>query len=229
LNVIFGGYQTTQAQSSDFNNQATQTPWPINYGIALAFNAGDNRTGPTQGTDDNNREGDCIWTTGMHIKGVIEPTTGSSVVTSDVVRMMIVYDKQPNQAVMPLLSDETGLGVLDTASTGGGANTPSMAQRNLISKKRYKVIYDKTWCLQMNSTTDTNANRYCIDELLKFKKGYKTVFAHRPGVGTALIADVDYGSITCFLIGSRVYNNTIITSTTWEFTGSIRTYFNSTG
>lgn len=151
---------------------------------------------PVVGADFNQRVGRKITIKSVYIKGMIQneqavtPTAGAN--GPQHLRMVIVYDMQPNGAV-PATTD-----LLVSA-------TPA-SQLNLNNRDRFKVLADKEFVMgpTVYSTTATqsvasfNQQAYFVK---KYKKlNLEVVFSTSGGT----IADITSGALYMFWIGSRV-------------------------
>nr|QXP07689.1 MAG: putative capsid protein [Arizlama virus] len=153
---------------------------------------------PTVGADFNNRIGRKITLKSVYIRGFGGTewalTSGAPGLTlsapSQLHRMMIVFDLQPNGAA-PAVTD-----ILVTSS-------PS-SQLNLNNRDRFKIICDKTWTVgpvtqsaALPAVHSGDPQQYVIK---KYKKLNLEMIFNAGGAGT--IADVNSGALYMVWVGS---------------------------
>lgn len=108
----------------------------------------------------------------------VTPTTG----LDQLHRYSLVVDRQVN-------------GVLPAAGSHLTANTPA-GVRSLVQRKRYKTLWDKTYCL--NASTEPGSFR-AVHQYFKLKRPLITEFNN----GTAgTIADISTNALYFYLVGT---------------------------
>ncbi len=130
----YGRYARSSGSELKFHDEVTQTT-VATTGVLL-----DNiPTGIVNGTGESERIGRQITGTRLNINGIFT-LPASAANTSDVVRMMVVQDKQCNGAVF------TTAQLLQIA-------TNFLSYRNLENSKRFKVWLDKRYVLDSKMQT----------------------------------------------------------------------------
>lgn len=153
---------------------------------------------PVTGTDYFNRIGRKIYMKNVHIRGVVNNLATST--TQEMVRMLIVYDSQPNTA-FPVIAD-----ILQNANVAAATSVSS--DINLVNRERFTILRDKQIIVYPVTNTagaltnltipDPIAQTYNINEFVKLK-GLETTYNVTSG-GT--IADVTSGSLLFVTFGA---------------------------
>jgi len=203
------GYPRAPLATRGFFGPSRRSPQELKVVDTAQFNSDFDTTGTftlvngvATGTDFTDRIGRKVCWKSLLVQGHIINEGDPS--TTNLCRIMIVYDSQPNGA-LPALTD-----VL-TAAT-------STAPLNLNNRDRFRVLMDKRFALGSVSTTATQAVSDRTTALIhKYKKlNLETIF----DATTAAIGSIQTGSIFCLTVG------TVAAGTTYEFQGSIRLRFN---
>lgn len=149
----------------------------------------------TMGPDFNQRLGRQITLKSIQINGTVAvvPATG----TDQVVRVLYVYDKNPNAIALSVLD------VLDLVTVS--------SMRNLNNRDRFHILYDMKFCLNSSGEPGSQA------QFTHYRKLNKPVVFNASNAGT--IADVNTGSVYAIGIGSNVLG---VTSGTGSLTSRIR-------
>lgn len=138
-----------------------------------------------------------------------DPATDTNVVNSPV-RMMIVYDKQPNGS-LPVVGDLLSAfsGIANTTARAIDINSPN----NLNNKDRFVVIADKRFVLSSNG----NSSRF----IKKYKK-LNTSVAYKSGATVGDITDITSGSLYFVAFRDAEMNNIADPVASVVMTGDIR-------
>lgn len=166
----------------------------LNSGEAAAFDATGTVTvlnTPLLGTDYFNRIGRKTYMKNLHLRGWVFNNT--TVTATDVGRIVIVYDAQPNGA-LPVVSD-----IFQNANSAAATN--NLANINLNNRQRFTILRDmEVYLPSVTNTAGVLTNRgnedyikqsFLIDEFIKLR-GMETVYNSVDG-GT--IADITSGSL----------------------------------
>lgn len=157
--------------------------------------------GVATGTDFTDRIGRKICMKSILVRGVSTPQDG--ITTARMVRMMIVYDSQPNSAA-PAVTD-----VLLTAA--------AWSPNNLNNRDRFRVLVDK---LQWHGGGDTTAGTSFSDHNSSIVNKYKKINLETVFDGTgATISDIQSGSLYMITVG------TTAAGTGGVFNGRVRVRF----
>lgn len=170
------------------------------------------------GTEYNNRIGHEISMKSVHFNATITPNgTNAAALSSEYVRVMIIYDRQTNKA-LPSYTDI----IQGIVSNGGNSNT-AYDGLNLINKKRFKVLMDERRLLPpigISGASATNVNlTQCVNEehnISRFidLRGLSTEYNITNG-GT--VADINTGGLYFFVLGTATG-----TSVAYQITWSTR-------
>jgi len=123
------------------------------------------------------------WSLGFGLAAAdSDPATDTNVLNVPV-RMMIVYDKQPNGA-LPVLGDllSAFAGVDNTTARAIDMNSPN----NLNNKDRFIVLADKRFILSSNGNSSRHIKKY---------KKLSTSVAYKSGATVGDITDITSGSL----------------------------------
>lgn len=177
--------------------------------------------GVQEGAGFNNRVGRKIMMRSVRITGnVFFEGGGAGNSSNDYVRIMIVYDRQPNGAV-PAIAD-----ILASQNDTTTVDSTAWANLNMNNAERFYVIRDKRIALQnfnggalsagtVNSTlqtlTESSTN---IDMFVKLK-GLETHF--KSSSNPAVVADIASGSLYLITYGINSAANA-----GWAFTSTSR-------
>lgn len=183
--------------------------FPANYaanstGVFLALNT------PTVGTSIYNRVGNEIEMKSLHVTGQIQTTSFVTTGASEYIRLMVVYDRQPN-GTFPSNSD------LLTDYNNGGNFTNSFSGLNPNNLDRFKVLMDQRFCCSDNSSTkstvpvpstdpqssnaiDYTTNPVNINRYINLK-GLCTRYKASTNP-TGAIGDIASGALLMFILGN---------------------------
>lgn len=175
LAVAYGIKRLLNVEFKFHDVQLTLTPVTIAPIITQLTNI-------AQGDTDQTRDGAQVKLTRLNIKLYIQNNSGSN---STAMRIMIVHDKQTNQAIYAdtdLLSDVT-------------ANDGIVSSLNLDNKYRFEILYNKVVTMQNvgNSTHYLNIKKE-LDLRLRFD------------ASTPSIADLTSSSLSIVFISSTTAN-----------------------
>lgn len=193
-------------------------PWSSQSNSLIAtYSNGDDLTGtdnntsirlvnsmPT-GDDSNTRDGSFIKMHSLRIEGVIQQ--GSSQSTSQVARMILVYDASPNGA-FPTLSQIF-------TSAGSGQSDARLCTPNTENRQRFTVLMDKSYTIDpLDSSRLRNLSMY---KKLQLPTIYKSGSA---GNGSG-IGPITQGALYMCLLGSHAYAD----NGNPAFVGSVKLYY----
>lgn len=157
------------------------------------------------GDDSNTRDGSFIKMHSLRIEGVIQQ--GSSQTTSQVARMILVYDASPNGA-FPTLSQIF-------TSAGSGQSDARLCTPNTENRQRFTVLLDKAYTIDpLDSSRLRNLSMY---KKLQLPTIYKSGSA---GNGSG-IGPITQGALYMLLLGSHVYG----VNQNPAFVGTVKLYF----
>lgn len=149
----------------------------------------------TPGVGSFNRTGRKIFNKSIRLKGVIDaqftPAATTADITGLVLRMVVVWDKQP-ATVLPEFDDIFG----DTAQNGTeSTNVLSLPKYDQMN--RFQILRDKCWSLNpptfiSGGTSNEYIVRECFDEYIKLGNR-TTVFSGQTDPST--IADIASGGL----------------------------------
>lgn len=144
--------------------------------------------GMAQGTDFTQRVGRKYTNVAVQLEGQIIPADNVTQLIGNKIRVMVIYDKQPNGA-LPVITD-----VL-TASTAN-------AFMNLNNRDRFRVLIDHNTTLGGLQETATQAVAASpnVENVSVFKKVNLETICDGTG---ATVADIQSGSIFLLTIGSQ--------------------------
>jgi len=168
--------------------------------------------GCAPGSQNYNRVGRKINLKSLQIRGFFYNTATAS--GARLVRMIIVYDKQPNGAA------PTYANIVSSQNIAGTTSSLSCDMVNLDNRNRFEIIRDKCWDFApISNVTDQalagSPQTYCVNEFIPLKNR-QTIY----NAGTAgTIGDIQSGSLYVFFIANTA-NGTGST-----FLGSFRTRF----
>lgn len=149
-------------------------------------------TGDTDGT----REGQCIYLKSIKIRMAIQSDTSTTDNTNEI-RIMLIYDKQPNGAILPLNQ------VLYDSTAGAIA---LLSSRHPDFMKRFAVLYDKNYSLHTLPNTGATPGADVAGLPIKFltisrafPKGATETQYNGGNAGT--VADITRGSLYLVVLG----------------------------
>lgn len=152
------------------------------------------------GDNINNRKGRKISMVSLSLRGFVRfADSGGSPGTSDYLRLIVFYDRQPNGAA-PAIAD-----LLQDTNAAGATQTVSYSNLNLSNADRFKILIDDYWAPQgtVGATTgyayDGLQNSYTnnVKHFIPLK-GLETHY----NAGTAgTIADITTGSLYLVTMG----------------------------
>lgn len=167
---------------------------------------------PVQGTAFNQRIGNTIRMSYLSINGHIQPTNtaGHSTLLPDIVRIMVIYDRQPNGA-LPVTSD-----VIQSVNNVNGTSSGALDGLNMVNNDRFIVLKDKFFYVnEVTAPGGPGVSALINDNLNGFNfrwripmRGLETRFNATDG-GT--VADINTGAVHIFAIcnqptsGNEVY------------------------
>lgn len=156
--------------------------------------------GTQEGAGFWNRVGRKIMMQSIRWKGFVNFTGNAGANTAEYLRMMLIYDRQPNKAT-PNIADI----LLDIPNAGGAGVTSAEGGLNMNNSERFMVLRDIQIAIPENANALGNAtasiidykNRGVFDEFIKLK-GLETHYtASTGGIGditTGALFVVSYGT-----------------------------------
>lgn len=144
--------------------------------------------GLTKGTDESNRIGRKVQIRSIQVDG---NAAIKSAGLTQIDRVMLVKDRQPNGA-LPTVGDIV---------TGGGA----LSVRNLDNRKRFKILWDHQFELAKYGTGQGETNRV----KKYFKKKFETVFNSGD---TGTIGDINTNALYFVVVGTGAPGTTAASS-----------------
>lgn len=142
--------------------------------------------GVATGTDFTNRIGRRVTISSIQIRGIIRPTDLGT--NPQCVRLMLVYDTQPNGA-LPAVGEVV-------------QNLNGTTMLNLNNRDRFKVIMDKQYAI--GGISDTATQAYAMSPTVFNVKMYKKCNYDVIFDGTTnAISDIQSGSIFLLTLGSE--------------------------
>lgn len=164
---------------------------------------------PIQGQDRFERIGRKIANKSIHVTGLIRVLTAGASMPNDFLRLMLVWDKQPNAAV-PLGSD------LLTDSNAIGLNSV-LSHVNLNNRERFIVLRDKriNWPVYDGTAFSTSNQMPYLDPQLNIDwfvslKGMETTFN---GINGQTPADIETGALYLYTQNYDAVNANLISLT----------------
>lgn len=162
------------------------------------------------GSEIYQRTGRKIYMKSLHIKGYIYPTIGTGSTDPAFIRMIVLYDAQPNGA-LPALADV----LMDSSAA---AATSVVSELNLNNRERFKILREQMWVMGPNNTIQQSAiqdGSQClvVNEFIKLKK-IESIYNATNG-GT--IADVTSGALIALFLC-----DTASTTLAWKLAYSAR-------
>ncbi len=141
-----------------------------------------------QGDGVSARDGAQCKMIGLELSFALNQSTSSAGGTQ--IRVMLVQDKQTNQAIY------TAADLLEDVTQSDALVSP----RNLDNMRRFSVLLDRTWVLNIAGVTNILYKHYFKkDVLLRFD------------ASTPSIADLTQNSMSLLLVGNEVTNDPTIT------------------
>lgn len=157
--------------------------------------------GCVPGDNSNNRTGRKISMTSMQIRGYVNTVNNSSATAADFLRLILVYDRQPN-AALPALAD-----VLQATAQGGGTTSGSFDPLNINNADRFKVLRNWNWGMLTTLGAGVvpvaallgpqTCDNTTIDEYIQLKG----MEAHYNAGTAGTVADITTGSIFLLAVG----------------------------
>ncbi len=141
------------------------------------------------GDSTNQRDGSQCKMVGVRLTYLLNRNASGTNATF--IRVMLVIDKQTNQAIY-LTSD-----LLEDATSGDNIVSP----RNLDNLKRFTILYDRTHILSATGGDGAKFNKYFKKDLLL-----------RFDASTSAIADLTQSSLSLWAVGSEPTNDPTITA-----------------
>lgn len=166
-----------------------------------------------------NRVGSRIEMKSIHIRGQI---VNAVTAISGGIRMLLIYDRQPNGA-LPVISD-----ILQSRDQAGTAATSGVSEINLDQRDRFMILRDtKLYTPSVTNTAGVLTNgpqfpgvdsMFDIDQFIKLK-GLTT---HYSGTANPVtIANINTGGLYAAFLTSTGGNDSC-----WQFTGGYRLRYN---
>lgn len=162
---------------------------------------------PVQGAAVYNRVGNEIEMKSLHFVGQIALTGNAGIaVNQDYLRIMIVYDRQPNGA-NPANAD-----LLTDYSSAGGTTTNSMSHLNPNNYDRFKVLADIR--IDINDAVAAGAETIGVAQIVDYK-GEVNInrFINLKGMGVkykasaGTVGDIASGALQLFTFGAATAGN----------------------
>lgn len=153
--------------------------------------------GIQRGSAPNNRTGNGVRATSVWF--MCEMFNDDDNTDTNVVRLILFWDRQANSAVPSISGDIDSQGLLDT----GTGTSVVFSPPNMNQKERYKIIYDKSHSLQPragNFNPATGALTSVIAASKIFRKKINLARLIQYGGSGATIADLDTNSLYALFI-----------------------------
>lgn len=193
-------------------------PWSSQSNALIAtYSNGDDLTGADNntafrlvnsiaaGNDSNQRDGAFVKMHSVRVEGVIQQ--GTSQTTSQVARMILVYDASPNGA-FPTLSQIF-------TSAGSGQSDARLCTPNTENRQRFSVLMDKSYTIDpLDSSRLRNLSIYK-------KLMIPTIYKAGSAGSSAGIGTIAQGALYMLLLGSAVYG----VNTNPAFVGTVKLYY----
>lgn len=152
-----------------------------------------------QGTSPNNRIGQSVLLTSLHIKGTLRfgahnhPLGATNDAGSNHCMVLVVLDTQVNGVkagwndVFDIQHDQVGVDI------GNGEGYPEHGFRNLVSQKRFKILAVRKYLAQqpMAMLTDAQANGSAASTLCYYGVSHKKI-----GINVKVMATIDFNGST---------------------------------
>jgi len=168
------------------------------------------------------REGKDITITGIHLRGMLSLTGSATATGSDYCRLILIYDRQANGAA------PTFANIFSTRDQANNAVSTAYALRNVVNKKRFKILMDKHFSyppVDANVTIDIASkimpqlHGQIKSPLVDWGKRVKLPVVYSGSTNPSVIADIQYGSL--YLIAVGLYS-----TPQHQFQGFLRMYYN---
>lgn len=171
------------------------------------------------GDDPKDRNGKAIMVRSIHIRGKLFLNGDVDASAHDFLRMLVVYDRQSNNAA------PTWGSVMTSVNAGNGTTTTSYSFRNQDNTDRYQILCDRCWgadVLVANAaTTAASQSKQAIQSTPQDIDFYRKVnLPTRYSANGGTISDIASGAILLMFLGK----NTAATSA-WSFEGESRIRF----
>lgn len=174
---------------------------------------------PVNGAAFYNRIGNQIEMRSLHLIGGVQATGNAGTVAGEYVRIMVIYDRQPNGAA-PSVAD-----VLTSYAQAGGTTSTVFDHLNPNNKQRFLVLMDDR--LSFGNTLKATAANAQTQGAIDYKgetninrfiklRGLTTTYKASAGA----IGDITVGALQIFCLGS-----TVAGTEGYSFTGSARLRF----
>lgn len=171
----------------------------IHFTSAGIFSSALNAT--VAGANESNRIGRKISMRSVQIRGAVYPYQAGAAPIRDFIRLILVYDRQPNGAA-PALAD-----VLEDVDQAGTRTTTSFSGLNLSNADRFKVLRDWHWAMPVanlagaasgdEQVSDPGATLMSIKAFVKLN-GLET---HYNAGAAGTIADITTGALFLLAVG----------------------------
>lgn len=150
----------------------------------------------SQGTTATTRVGNEAIFKSIYMKATVYPgvTTG---VTQNI-RVMLVLDKQPNGAAMPIVGATSTTGRLLFATAG---TCYPYVPLDLFNKDRYVSLYDKVYAI--NPPFSTAAVQFEVKKYINLGKGIQSIYNGNAGT----IADLSSNALYLVICGDQPSGN----------------------
>lgn len=183
-NARVGGFQGVEKKFVDvyFSDASLEA----SIALSLHDPVGDQLIAITQGAGENSRIGRQCTITNLRITGQMKMADEAGLGHDAVVRILIVRDKQTNNAQM------TAVSVLQTGAPGGQG---WQSYRNLEQVRRFDILYDKLYVLKRTAGAGNGTTNDVAGVRVPFKINLKLndQVNYKDALGTvASVADVSY-------------------------------------
>lgn len=201
-------YKASSSSSSSSSSRilSSNTTWPEVKAVDITLNKTFAAAGQLQllngcfrGTDVTEHVGRRVCIKGIGVRGYISVPAGAPTVGGEMLRALIVYDRQPNGAA-PAVAD-----ILQSAGSGV---TTNCAYSNINNTKRFVVLAKKTWYLSQSMFGAAAGTISIVDTMDKTwdcwvsKKKVKNLVCEFNAGSTGGVSDISTGSILLLTIGT---------------------------
>lgn len=152
--------------------------------------------GLVPGTGSNNRVGRKISMRSISLRGWIFFAQAGTTPTADFMRLVLVYDRQPNGA-LPAFAD-----VFQDTNQAGTTNTDSLSNVNINNADRFKIIKEFVWASPgaAAAAAYSGINEQRVLELKAFIK-LNALETHYNAGTAGTVADITTGSLFLMAAG----------------------------
>ena len=155
--------------------------------------------GLEQGADVRQHLGRRSCIKGLHIRGFIQNVNASVAGVEQMLRLLVVYDRQPNGATPPIGE------ILQNTNVVGYTN---MSFMNINNTKRFLVLGSKKWFQARNFGVNQppfgilETTERMLEMTIPYRK-IKNLVTEYTGGSTATVADITTGAIFLIAIGAQ--------------------------